>query len=104
VRSRCACGRELGILEVVPVLSWVVLRGRSKCCKVRLPARWPLEELFTGIAFYIGGHLVPLWGVVLSVGALGVVGVIEIYSQAREASFAGGPVLADASEPRRLEI
>src|SRR4051812_42073961 len=32
-RSRCdGCGRRLGILELIPLLSWVLLRGRCKQC------------------------------------------------------------------------
>ena len=45
-RSRCpACGHELGAAELVPVLSWMVQKGRCKWCGERISARYPLTEL-----------------------------------------------------------
>ena len=45
-RSHCAnCGHVLGAAELVPVLSWVLQRGRCKWCGERISARYPLTEL-----------------------------------------------------------
>jgi leader peptidase (prepilin peptidase)/N-methyltransferase len=33
----------------VPVLSWLLLRGRCRGCKIRIPARYPLVEAGTGL-------------------------------------------------------
>lgn len=45
-RSHCAnCGHVLGAAELVPVLSWVLQRGRCKWCGQRISARYPLTEL-----------------------------------------------------------
>ena len=45
-RSRCpACGRELGPLDLVPLLSWLAARGRCRSCGARVSARYPLIEL-----------------------------------------------------------
>lgn len=45
-RSRCGgCGRALGPLDLVPVLSWLGLRGRCRTCAAPIPARYPLIEL-----------------------------------------------------------
>lgn len=45
-RSRCdGCGRDLGARDLVPVLSWVVLRGRARCCGAALTPAGPLIEL-----------------------------------------------------------
>jgi prepilin signal peptidase PulO-like enzyme (type II secretory pathway) len=96
VRSRCECGRELNILEVLPVVSWVVLRGRARCCNVKLPVRWPLEELTVGVAFFVSGYLNLLLGVALCVVTLGVVGSIELLAQVR--NLRELPILR---EPRR---
>lgn len=50
-RSRCpACGKVLGPLELIPVLSWLALRGRCHGCQVRISVRYPLSELGTGLA------------------------------------------------------
>lgn len=45
-RSRCpSCGRELGPLELVPLLSWLFARGRCRSCGARIAVRYPLIEL-----------------------------------------------------------
>ena len=45
-RSHCpSCGHELGALELIPVLSWMLLRGRCRWCKSRVSVRYPLTEL-----------------------------------------------------------
>lgn len=51
-RSRCpACGTQIAAYDNVPVLSWVILRGRARCCGVAIPVRYPLTELATGLLF-----------------------------------------------------
>ncbi len=50
-RSACpGCGHRITALENVPVVSWLVLRGRCSGCKTRISPRYPLVELLTGIA------------------------------------------------------
>jgi leader peptidase (prepilin peptidase) / N-methyltransferase len=49
-RSACpSCGRRIGALENVPVLSWLALRGRCRGCGTRISARYPAIELLAGI-------------------------------------------------------
>lgn len=49
-RSRCpACATQIGARDNVPVLSWLLLRGRCRHCGVAISARYPLVELFTGL-------------------------------------------------------
>jgi leader peptidase (prepilin peptidase) / N-methyltransferase len=51
-RSRCpGCETEIAPRDNVPVLSWLVLRGRCRGCGGAIPARYPLVELVTGVAF-----------------------------------------------------
>lgn len=46
-RSRCpACGHVLGVPDLVPVLSWLFLRGKCRYCGEKISARYPLTELF----------------------------------------------------------
>ena len=46
-RSHCtSCGHALGIKDLVPVFSWVFLKGRCRYCGKHVPARYPLTELF----------------------------------------------------------
>jgi len=60
-RSRCpACGAQIAAYDNVPVASWVVLRGRARCCGAAISPRYPLAELTLG-ALYAATVLV-LWG------------------------------------------
>lgn len=52
--SHCAkCGRELKAYELIPVLSWVILRGRCKGCNEKISIIYPLIELITAFMFLI---------------------------------------------------
>jgi leader peptidase (prepilin peptidase)/N-methyltransferase len=49
-RSRCPhCQHQLSALDNIPLLSWLVLKGRCRYCKVAIPKRYPLVELFTAL-------------------------------------------------------
>jgi len=51
-RSRCpACGVQIAAHDNVPVVSWVALRGRARCCGASISARYPLTELALGLLF-----------------------------------------------------
>jgi leader peptidase (prepilin peptidase) / N-methyltransferase len=48
--SACpACGAAIRPYDNVPVLSWLILRGKSRCCGVKISARYPLVELLGGL-------------------------------------------------------
>jgi leader peptidase (prepilin peptidase)/N-methyltransferase len=48
--SSCgACGHEIGWRDNVPVLSWVLLRGRCRHCSSRISAVYPLVEAGTAV-------------------------------------------------------
>ena len=48
--SACpACGQPIRAWDNVPVLSWLVLRGRARCCRARISVRYPLVELLGGL-------------------------------------------------------
>ena len=52
-RSRCPnCRTTLGWRENVPVVSWLLLRGRCRHCGWRIPWRYPLVELLTAALFW----------------------------------------------------
>jgi leader peptidase (prepilin peptidase) / N-methyltransferase len=49
-RSRCpGCKTPIRPYDNVPVLSWLVLRGRCRSCRIRISARYPLVEAGTGL-------------------------------------------------------
>ncbi|WP_332689523.1 prepilin peptidase [Halalkalibacter lacteus] len=51
-RSHCtACNRDLGALDLVPVFSYLVLRGRCCGCKQMISPLYPFTEFMTGVLF-----------------------------------------------------
>lgn len=53
-RSQCpACGAQVAAYDNVPVLSWLLLRGRARCCGERISPRYPLTELGLGVLFAV---------------------------------------------------
>ncbi|MDD2545495.1 MAG: A24 family peptidase [Burkholderiaceae bacterium] len=59
-RSHCpACTHSVRWFENIPVLSYLVLRGRCSACGVRISARYPLVELTTAGLFFF---CVAQWG------------------------------------------
>ncbi|MGB3722208.1 MAG: prepilin peptidase [Pacificimonas sp.] len=52
-RSRCdSCGRTLRVTEMVPLVSYMMQRGRCRRCRAAIPWRLPLVEMLAGT---IGG-------------------------------------------------
>jgi len=50
--SACgSCGARVRSRDNVPVLSWLLLRGRCRDCRARISARYPLVELGTAVFF-----------------------------------------------------
>jgi leader peptidase (prepilin peptidase) / N-methyltransferase len=59
-RSRCVgCGAQIAAYDNVPVLSWVMLRGRARCCGEPISPRYPLTELALGVLY--AATVVVLW-------------------------------------------
>jgi leader peptidase (prepilin peptidase)/N-methyltransferase len=50
--SRCPhCEVAIGSRDLIPVLSWIVLRGRCRNCGARISVRYPIVEALTGLLF-----------------------------------------------------
>ncbi len=50
--SACpACGHEIAWYDNIPIVSWLVLRGRCRNCAAPISVRYPLVEAGTAIAF-----------------------------------------------------
>jgi leader peptidase (prepilin peptidase)/N-methyltransferase len=62
--SHCTtCNRALDWYENIPVMSWMVLRGRCRTCRSPIAIRYPIIELVTGVLFlgaYLAFGLTPL--------------------------------------------
>jgi leader peptidase (prepilin peptidase)/N-methyltransferase len=61
-RSRCpSCEAPIRERDNVPVVSWLLLRGRCRDCRASISVRYPLVEvatgiLFAGLAWKVGAH------------------------------------------------
>lgn len=56
--SHCeSCGRRLTAYDLVPVLSYVWLRGRCRYCGAAISPRLPLVELITALLFAYVGYI-----------------------------------------------
>ena len=53
-RSRCpACGTPVTARDNLPVAGWLLLGGRCRSCRVRIPVRYPLVELGMGLLWFL---------------------------------------------------
>jgi leader peptidase (prepilin peptidase) / N-methyltransferase len=60
-RSSCPkCGHQLKALELIPVFSYLIQRGKCRQCKVGISPVYPLFELMTGVLF-AGAYLLLGW-------------------------------------------
>jgi prepilin signal peptidase PulO-like enzyme (type II secretory pathway) len=51
-RSMCPhCKHQLSPLDLVPLVSWLALRGRCRYCNKQISAEYPLTEALTGLLF-----------------------------------------------------
>jgi len=58
--SHCDCGKPIAWYDNIPVISWLILRGRGRCCGQPIGLRHPFIECFTAFWFvYLWRHLSP---------------------------------------------
>jgi len=75
-RSRCpSCGHQITVLENIPIVSYLILRGKCSKCAAPISARYPVVEAATGLlsayaAWHFGptpqalGALIVLWALI----------------------------------------
>ena len=78
-RSHCdKCGHDLSLLDMIPFISYLFLKGRCRYCKVKFGSLSNWMEFFTGVlfalAFYVFGFSFEL------LIALGIVAMLIIVS------------------------
>lgn len=53
-RSRCPrCGHQLAWFENIPLVSWLALRARCRCCDEAISIQYPLVELSVALAWLL---------------------------------------------------
>jgi leader peptidase (prepilin peptidase)/N-methyltransferase len=85
-RSRCpSCGNPITALQNIPVVSYLMLRGKCAGCKTSISARYPVVELMTallaGVAAWRFGFGIEAGAAVLLTFALIAISVIDIDHQ-----------------------
>jgi leader peptidase (prepilin peptidase)/N-methyltransferase len=49
--SHCGCGQPIRWFDNIPMISWLILRGRARCCGRPFSFRYPFIELLTALLF-----------------------------------------------------
>jgi len=70
-RSHCPnCGKMIRWFDNVPMLGWLFLRGKARCCGKTISARYPFVELLTAALFYALAAWPPFGAVITADGVL----------------------------------
>lgn len=59
-RSRCVCGTQIPMYRNIPVVTWLLQRGRTHCCEARIPAWYFVAELGVAVTAVFGELLLPV--------------------------------------------
>jgi len=49
--SMCSCGQTIKWYDNIPILSWFILRGKSRCCKTKFSFRYAFIEILCACLF-----------------------------------------------------
>ena len=75
-RSRCPqCGTELSWRENIPLVSWLVQRGRCKGCACRIPVRYPMVELLTAVLWGLAAWIVAAGAPMMTLERFGLLAI-----------------------------
>ena len=50
------CQHKLKWYELIPVVSYIIQKGKSRCCKTRIPISYLIIEIVTGILYMVSYH------------------------------------------------
>ena len=87
-RSFCfSCGKKLGPLELIPILSFIIQKGRCQGCQSKISWQYPVVEFITGALFvgvfikYLGliGLFFDIWSVLIALAVMAVLVSIAVY-------------------------
>jgi leader peptidase (prepilin peptidase)/N-methyltransferase len=113
VSSHCpGCGGKLKAADLVPVVSYMLLRGKCRFCRCRIPSKYPAVELaagFLGVLLFVkyGAGLEFLKYAILA-SVLIVIGMIdletgEVYTSTIAFGIAAGGLLAALSPGQGID-
>ena len=77
--SHCpVCNRALAWFENVPLISWLVLGGRCRTCRTRIPVQYPLVEAITA-AVFVSAYVIYGWTPLLAARLLFACAMIVLF-------------------------
>ena len=92
-RSHCtSCGRTLGVLDLIPIVSYLALKGRCRYCNAPVAPRYLLVELVCGLAFvlifhrYYISYISLALAIIFSIGLIGSIIIFDKWTAVRRNS------------------
>lgn len=86
-RSACpSCNQPIAAYDNIPVVSWLLLRGKCRHCKASISARYAAVELLTGLLFglsYMAAREMPAEAIKYSVFCFLLVGLVFTDAETR---------------------
>ena len=62
--SHCEkCSKQLSWYELIPIISFVIFRGRCKQCGYKVPLYYPVSEFFLGLSFASSFYFQQNWSI-----------------------------------------
>jgi leader peptidase (prepilin peptidase)/N-methyltransferase len=97
--SHCpACGKPISAGRNVPIVGWLMLRGRASCCGAKISPRYPLVETISAVLCLV---LAERYLVNAAEGTSLALGILET---AAYFAFAGGLIIATFVDLEHMEI
>ncbi|UHR05232.1 A24 family peptidase [Escherichia coli] len=69
-RSHCSyCRQTLRVYDIIPLFSWLILKGYCRNCHEKIGLRYPLTELLTAFSFLLAWFVWPanIWSVAVMI-------------------------------------
>ena len=92
-RSQCVCGQQIPMYRNIPVVTWVLQRGRAACCGAPIPRWYVQAELLTVVMGVLGAVVAGLaagwvwvWPGGLIGTAVGIVAVVTWFRSGRSSA------------------
>lgn len=83
--SHCtSCGSELKPYDLIPIISYIIIRGKCRYCGERISIKYPITEAIFGLLFllaylkYGNGYLLYKYLILISI--ILIIGLIDLYT------------------------
>ena len=78
-RSYCDnCKKQLKSIDLIPIFSYLFLKGKCRFCKKKINFRYPIVELLTGVLFVIGFIYLPTQGLIPKILDLALISALIV--------------------------